>query len=65
MQRTIAAGEGSVVRVTVKNTCCPLCVGNLVVDDCDLSMIDSWHEETMVLIQPVIDWQNTLVGDRQ
>ena len=59
------------MRIKVKDTHCPLCFGEIVIngkvtciDGHDLSEVE-FHQETMAKIQPVINWQSTLVGDRQ
>ncbi len=61
------------MRVTVKNTCCPWCAGELVIkSDGSITCIDNcechsealpFDQETMALIQPIIDWIRA--GDRQ
>ncbi len=64
------------MRVTVKTTACPWCCGELVVEsDGSITCVDNcachsetltFHEETMALIQPVIDYQKQIAdGDRQ
>lgn len=66
--------RGHFVRVMIKNTCCPWCAGELVVDGVLVTCIDDcechndeleYHPETMAKIQPVIDWQKSMVLDSQ
>ena len=58
------------MKVTVKNTICPLCCGELVIDD-NITCIEGhdldveFDAETMAKLQPVIDWQDTLYRERQ
>ena len=49
------------MRITIKQTYCPLCFGELVIEDGNVTCIDG-HDlsevefEDMDKIQPVIDW---------
>ena len=61
------------MRIKVKETCCPWCGGELVVDkgitcidDCDCHDTElRYHPETMARLQPVIDYHATVQGGQK
>lgn len=62
------------MKITRKETYCPLCFGELVIEDGKVTCIEGhdlseveFEPETMAKLQPVIDWQKeqaTVQGGR-
>lgn len=59
------------MRIKVKDTYCPLCFGEIIIDNGKTTCIEGhdldgieFHSETMAKLQPVIDWMATVPADQ-